>query len=177
MTGGGKTLTSSIGRLNISLYIWVNKYTERHRQFQIQCLEVGHEKFSLTLYIPSGITPQLGYDIKLEWPEGVYNTVDKLQSDRPQGRSTQFDVYRSGQWESVDFYPPQLRGTPGFNFVILCGRKGKMAGVGSGISGTASEPLARLAWMFKLYVDQIQPAYPAYATAAKLLTAPGSRIG
>jgi hypothetical protein len=61
-------------------YIWVNKYTENHRQFQIQHLEVGHENFSITLYIPSGITPKSGNNIKLEWPEKVNNTVDACQA-------------------------------------------------------------------------------------------------
>ncbi|GBB96951.1 hypothetical protein RclHR1_02880017 [Rhizophagus clarus] len=61
-------------------YIWVNKYTEKHRQFQIQSLKVCHEEFSLTLYIPSGTSPQLGDKIKLEWPESVNNTVDACQA-------------------------------------------------------------------------------------------------
>ncbi|CAB5181139.1 unnamed protein product, partial [Rhizophagus irregularis] len=61
-------------------YIWVNKHTEVYRQFQIQNLKVGHENFSITLYIPSGITPQSGYNIKLEWPEKVNNIVDACQA-------------------------------------------------------------------------------------------------
>ncbi|GES77851.1 hypothetical protein GLOIN_2v1870320 [Rhizophagus clarus] len=61
-------------------YIWTNNHMEQQRQMQIQSLEVGHKKFSLTLYIPSGISFKLGHEIKLEWPEKVSNPVDACQA-------------------------------------------------------------------------------------------------
>ncbi|CAB4425400.1 unnamed protein product [Rhizophagus irregularis] len=63
-----------------SIQLIIGESTVQQRQMQIQSLEVGHRKFSLTLYIPSGITSKLGHEIKLEWPEKVNNPVDACQA-------------------------------------------------------------------------------------------------
>ncbi|GBC07560.1 hypothetical protein RclHR1_07530009 [Rhizophagus clarus] len=62
-------------------YIWANKHTEKHKQFQIQHLKVGYNGFYLKLYLPSGNSPsQLGNEIEFEWPEKVNTPVDASQT-------------------------------------------------------------------------------------------------
>ena len=81
-------------------YIWVNGLANKHMQMQITSLEIGHKEFSLILYIPSGISPQLGHEVKIEWPEKVNNVVDACQAleflnkkkDEPLGPTKQFQL-------------------------------------------------------------------------------------
>jgi hypothetical protein len=53
--------------------------------------------------------------------DGLANTTQKLQKQQPQGRSTRFEIYHSGNLVPLDFYPLQLRGYPGFNIAERAG--------------------------------------------------------
>ncbi|PKY27233.1 hypothetical protein RhiirB3_390138 [Rhizophagus irregularis] len=66
--------------LKVLEYIWANKHTEKHKQFQIHLLKVGLNGFYLKLHIPSGNSPQLGNEIEFEWPEKVNTPVDACQT-------------------------------------------------------------------------------------------------
>jgi len=45
-------------------------------------------------------------------------TAEKLRTKAPQGRSTCFEIHRSGQWVPVNFYPLQPRSCSSFGFII-----------------------------------------------------------
>ncbi|PKK61042.1 hypothetical protein RhiirC2_817389 [Rhizophagus irregularis] len=66
--------------LKVLEYIWANKHTEKHKQFQIHLLKVGLNGFYLKLHIPSGNSPQLENEIEFEWPEKVNTPVDACQA-------------------------------------------------------------------------------------------------
>ncbi|RGB23517.1 hypothetical protein C1646_774371 [Rhizophagus diaphanus] len=66
--------------LKVLEYIWANKHTEKHKQFQIHLLKVGLNGFYLKLHIPSGNSPQLGNEIEIEWPEKANTPVDACQT-------------------------------------------------------------------------------------------------
>ncbi len=50
--------------------------------------------------------------------DGLNNTAEKLQNRQPQGRSTQFEMYLSGTWARIAFYPLQQRSAPRSNFAV-----------------------------------------------------------
>ncbi|MEO8402860.1 MAG: hypothetical protein ABI597_13895 [Gammaproteobacteria bacterium] len=62
------------------------------------------------------------------WRDGLENTVGKLKKNEPQGRSTEFEIYRAGNWLPVSFYPLKPRkssmgsNSSVSNFVIYGGR-------------------------------------------------------
>ncbi|CAI2165825.1 1963_t:CDS:2, partial [Funneliformis geosporum] len=64
---GGTAGSSSTRALE---FIWTHYETDKHNKMEIQSLAVGHKEFSLTLLIPSGISPK-PESIKIEWPEKV----------------------------------------------------------------------------------------------------------
>ncbi|CAG8626949.1 10292_t:CDS:2 [Funneliformis mosseae] len=51
-------------------FIWAHYETDNQNKMEIQSLAIGNKEFSLTLRIPSGISPN-PEPIKLEWPEKV----------------------------------------------------------------------------------------------------------
>jgi hypothetical protein len=65
-------------------------------------------------------------------------TARKLEKNEPQKRGTHFEIYRSGRYETVDFYPVRGRGTSGFNFMIYGGRCGYLPRGGPGGGGVAA---------------------------------------
>ncbi|MEO9205333.1 MAG: hypothetical protein ABI296_06425 [Gammaproteobacteria bacterium] len=70
------------------------------------------------------------------WRDGLENTVGKLKKNEPQGRSTEFEIYRAGNWLPVSFYPLKPRkssmgsNSSVSNFVIYGGRGADAAGPG-----------------------------------------------
>ena len=87
------------------------------------------------------------------------NTVKKLQNEKPQDRSTRFEIYRSGHWIPVDFYPLQPRCSSDFNFAIYGGRARAVGGIGRSPWGLRD---------FEAYVNQKTAGLQkTYATAPK----------
>ncbi|MHB1949684.1 MAG: hypothetical protein ACYCQI_16420, partial [Gammaproteobacteria bacterium] len=75
-------------------------------------------------------------------------------------RGTHFEIYRSGRYETVDFYPIRGRGTSGFNFMIYGGGGAGFMGAVGGFCGRD----------FESYVNQKQQAYKSYATTPRRST-------
>ncbi|CAG8597864.1 11017_t:CDS:2 [Funneliformis caledonium] len=61
-------------------FIWAHSETDNQNKMEIQSLAIGNKEFSLTLRIPSGISPN-PEPIKLEWPEKSWNGTDKEFTD------------------------------------------------------------------------------------------------
>ncbi|MHB1947434.1 MAG: hypothetical protein ACYCQI_04900 [Gammaproteobacteria bacterium] len=63
----------------------------------------------------------------------LHNTVEKLQKNQPQDRSTHFEVYHcNSNYVPVVIYPLQRRSCPGYNFAIDGGSIGLLGLLGGG---------------------------------------------
>ncbi|GBB91622.1 hypothetical protein RclHR1_00190035 [Rhizophagus clarus] len=72
-SGTSSTKSSLTSSTRVLEFIWTNTY---NRPMKIQSLEVGHNEFSLVLYIPSkNSLSEPGDKVTLEWPEKVNTPV------------------------------------------------------------------------------------------------------
>ncbi len=100
------------------------------------------------------------------WRDGLENTVKKLKKNEPQGRSTEFEIYRAGNWLPVSFYPlkPRKSSMEGnssvSNFVI--------ASVGDQVGlGGSNLHVDYFANDLKSYVNQKQQPYKIQASSPR----------